>query len=51
MLQDHEADPLNGRVDRYLAASIALFEVTGDDLHPIKAIGIQVRNQVARVYG
>lgn len=51
MLQNHEADPLDDVVDRYLTASIALFEVTDDDLHPIKVIGIQVRNQVTRVYG
>lgn len=49
-LKDHVAAPLDGEVERYLTASIALFEVIEDDLLPLKPIGIQVNDQAARVH-
>lgn len=37
-----KADPLDGKTERFLAPSIALFEVVDDDLLPLKIIGIQL---------
>lgn len=48
VFQGMEAAPLEG-VPRYLAASIALFEVVDDDLLPIKPLGIQVSS--GAIYG
>eukprot|EP00904_Undaria_pinnatifida_P008485 jgi/Undpi1/4767/HiC_scaffold_18.g08120.m1 len=42
LLKDMEPSPLDGDIPRYLAASIALFEVVEDDLLPIRPIGLQL---------
>lgn len=42
------ATPVDG-VTRYLAPSVALFEVVDDDLLPLRPLGIQVRTRLSKV--
>lgn len=37
-----KSSPLDDEIPRYLAASVALFEMVDDELLPIKPLGIQV---------
>lgn len=41
-MQTHRESPLDENTPKYLAKGIALFEMTDDELLPIRVIGIQV---------
>ncbi|CAM9248584.1 unnamed protein product, partial [Laminaria digitata] len=42
LLKGMESSPLDGKVVRYLAPGVAIFELVDDELLPIKPIGIQL---------